>query len=258
MRALHLRGLCFVHELLDDEAEIAPRIMREKVVDGLIINYAFEAPPPVQDLLDRCQIPAIWVNCKRDYNCVRPADEGAAFEATAHLIGHGHADIAYVGIRRTPTGIYRDHYSQQDREGGYLRAMRQAGLSPRVEYLQAPEDPVEMASDWLVRESVEYLRRPNRPSAMLCYLDGRTMLFAAALASLRVPQDLSLIAFDRNTQTDGLPKTDRMLVPYWSMGRIAVAELCELIKHPGTRRESKIVPFGFVQANTVARPETRR
>ena len=135
--ALHQRGLCLVRDVIGDEAERAPRIVRENPVDGLLINYAAGTPRPVRDLLDRCRIPAVWVNRLRSHNCVRPNDRGAAAEATRHLIRHGHRRIALVQYARHPEDEER-HYSADHREAGFAEAMTGAGLVPRVHHLPPP------------------------------------------------------------------------------------------------------------------------
>lgn len=249
--ALYQRGFCLVRDIIGDDATSVPRIVEENVVDGLLINYAFGTPPPVRDLLDRCKIPAVWINRERDSNCVRPADEGAAFEATEELLRFGHHDIALLMVRNQ-TPPYEIHYSEKAREDGFSRAMQRAGLKPRIDHLIAPPASTETRKrGWLLKACVAYLQRADRPSAVLCNFNGRTMLHAAEVARLSVPKDLSVIAFDTEAAADERTAVDRLLVPHVPMGRAAVEEACALIDNPTRSRPPVIIPFEYHRTGTV-------
>lgn len=252
--ALHARGLCLLRDVIDD-ADDAPRIVRENAVDGLIINYAFGTPKPVRDLLDRCRIPAVWINRKRDANCVRPNDEGAGYEATRFLIDHGHRRIEFIAERSEREGWQTEpHYSKADRHEGYARAMREAGLTPLLVPFDAPADLSTFASKgYTLRAYCKLLDRAELPTAVVCE-SGRTMLHAAALRGLSVPGDLSVISFDNTAGADNAMLVDRVLVPFEPMGRVAVDELCRLIEQPDRPRPPVVIPFEFHRTGTVGRP----
>ncbi|MHB1158509.1 MAG: LacI family DNA-binding transcriptional regulator [Phycisphaerales bacterium] len=260
--ALHGCGLCLVRDIVDDITENQPhaqppRIVRENVVDGLLINYAFGTPPPVRDLLDRCRVPAIWINRKRDTNCVRPNDEGAALEATRHLLAHGHTRIAFIPQPRYEESPHsEEHYSVADRQSGYESAMRQAGLTPRIMRLPPIPTDAPLRLGHLLRSCVQLLGWSDRPSAVLCGFSGggRTMLLAAAHAGLRVPDDLSVMTFDNDAGADERIAVDRVLVRYRAMGQASVNELCALIDQPDVPRSPVVIPFEFHRTGSVARP----
>lgn len=253
--ALLQRGLCLVRDVIDANGRVAPRIVRENAVDGLLINYAFGTPPPVRELLNRCRIPAIWINRKRDANCVHPNDEGAAFEATCYLIAHGHRRIGYVSEIIDPASIGEIHYSETDRYQGYKRAMTSAGLQPeRWGIPKASGDMDGSAIGHFVRCFADLLRRPDRPTALLCMNGGREMVAAAWKMGLRVPEDVSVMTFDNHAAADIGLGVDRVLVRYHAMGRAAVEELCALIDEPDVPRRPVRIPFEFHQTGSVARP----
>mgnify|MGYP006276893571 FL=1 len=253
--ALHERGLCLVRDTIDDDASTAPRIVRESAVDGLIINYAFGTPPHIREMLDASRIPAVWVNRKRDRNCVYPDDEGASAEATRAMLGRGHRRVAMLGtVPRRSKRATEPHTSTADRHRGYERVMRAAGLAPRFEPLRMPEDLAAVKSGWLLRACVAFLRRTDRPTAVLCNFNGRTMLHAAEIARLRVPEDLSVMAFDDEAGADERTAVDRLLVPHLPMGRAVVAETCALVDDPASPREPVVLPFEFHRTGTVGRP----
>lgn len=262
-RALHARGYSLLRDLIDDDATDVPRIIEQKAIDGLIINYAFGTPAPIRELLDRCGLPTIWVNRKRDHDCVRPNDYGAARTATQHLLDHGHRRIAYLGTNPDPGLIDRPsedqlrrdpHYSSVDRRDAFRDAVVSAGLEPRFVDLRRPASIPEVKAGWLLKAYVEFLQQPDRPTAVLSSVNGRTLLHAAEIVGLQVPDDLSVIAFDDEASADERTAVDRVLVPYRPMGRAAVSLLCDAIASPGTPLTPIVLPFEFHRTGTVSRP----
>ncbi|BAM03125.1 LacI family DNA-binding transcriptional regulator [Phycisphaera mikurensis] len=259
--ALHERGLCLLRDVIDsplhrgDDDARAPRIVRENAVDGLLINYVFGTPATVRDLIDRCHIPSFWINRKRESNCVHPADEGAALEATRFVLDHGHRSAWFVDRASEADDLTSEehHYSVADRRVGYARAMRERGLKPRIETLR-PRVRGVYAPGRLFEECVRMLQRPDRPTAMICSNEhGRVMAMAALSLSLRLPEDLSLITFDNHAASGEDFALDRVLTPHFRMGAAAVAELTALIGASDTPRSPVVLPFEFHRTGSVAR-----
>lgn len=250
--ALHQRALCLVRDIIEDNVVEAPRIVRENAVDGLLINYAMRTPLPIQELLERCQVPAIWINRKREHNCVYPNDEGAAYTATKYVIENGHRNIVYVDMAEPVRGdIAINHYSTVDRLAGYQRAMCDAGLSPHIFHLQYTRKNNETNYNIYLKSCISFLKSSHRGTAVVSNVDGRTMLHAAMHVGLKVPDDLSLIAFDNHAGMDEYIAFDRLLVPARSMGHAAVDEICNLIESPDMKRKPVVLPFEFHQTGTV-------
>jgi DNA-binding LacI/PurR family transcriptional regulator len=102
------------------------------------------------ELIQRYQIPSVWLNAKLESDCVYPDDFEAAGQACKYLLQMGHRRIAYVDYMSS------GHYSTADRRNGYLRAMRSARLKPQI-FSNARERP---QTEWLDL-SCEWLRAPN-------------------------------------------------------------------------------------------------
>ena len=257
LQAAHERGLCVVKDQLDQYESgslvSVPRILREKLVDGILINYAYGTPRKVREVLDRCKIPSIWINRKRKLNCVHPNDEGAAFEATRHLIAHGHRDIGLV-IDITPDSV-EPHYCIGDRISGYRRAMEQAGLRPRVIEVASYQVTDEQWYSFGLKQYIEVLRRKDRPTGVVC-LDGRAMLLAAERLGIRVPDDLSVVTFDNQASLDVSVAVDRVLIPNFAMGMYAVRSLCALIDGEAEAVPPVVLPVEFHITGTVAAPRS--
>ena len=263
-QAAHAHGFCLLNDLIDDPAgdgTEAPRIVREDAVDGLIVNYAFGTPPAVRDLIDRCRIPTVWINRKREHDCVRPCDEGAAHEAARYLIGFGHRRIRMVDQDRSLADLAAEepHYSKADRRAGYERALREAGCTPDL-WLLPPSAPGEYLPGRNLHSCVRLLREPeDRPTAVLCGSGlGRVVIAAAWRLGLRVPEDLSVFTFDDDAQADHGIACDRVLVRHRAIGRSSVEELAALLERPDRPRPPVAVPFEFHRTGTVAGPSRPR
>ncbi len=251
---LHAAGLCLVRDIIEDDVDQPPRIVREYVVDGLIVNYAFNTPGPVRELIDRCQIPAVWVNRRREQNCVRPDDEGAAYLGTQHLLDHGHTDIAFLYFRNESEADREPHYSSADRQQGYIKAMKAAGLTPRVEDLNERLSSEDLRGPGKVhRKFTQWLKRPNRPTAVLTVGYGDVLRLTAEAAGLVVPKDLSIVGFENNNLREGEVAIDRLLNPYTEMGKAAVHEMLALVESPVQERSPVVLPFQFRKTGSVAK-----
>lgn len=208
-----------------------PRVLREWMADGLLLDFPMLVPAVVESMLGRARVPAVWINNKRHADCVYPDDHGAAKAATEQLLARGHRRIAYVNPRHreTASAIYA-HFSAVDRESGYVLAMRNAGLEPRI--VMAPpggdldaNDPEELIG--------QLLRQPDRPTALVCYSGATDTRIAALRLGLRIPQDLSVVSFCSNEVPYLAERTvARLVVPFRRMGIEAVGLVMQKIKHP--------------------------
>lgn len=192
-----------------------PKVLRELMVDGLLINYNRTIPERMMELIEGHRIPAVWINCKREADCVYPDDLGGGRLAAEHLLKLGHRNVAYMEFSQAGAGMR--HYSETDRRAGYEATMREAGLPPRVlkpEAGDADIDRLDVIGRWL--------SGPSRPTAAIAYAFGSAVQHAAALAGLGVPTDLSVLSFaDQPRRPFGRPETT-VVVPAAKVGQMAV------------------------------------
>jgi LacI family transcriptional regulator len=220
---LHLLVAALPDPQMTDEAFL-PQVLREWAADGLLINYNADVPPGLPALITRHAIPSVWINAKRDADCVYPDDFACAREATERLVALGHRRIAYVDY----AGV--THYSAPNRLAGCRAALAVGGyVPPRV--FDGGGDPVtraERAREWLVGFGDE------RPTVVLAYGAGLAVpiLYAAALLGLRVPGDLSLLTIYDSPEVSTGRALDTMVLPEAEMGRTAVSLLLERIANP--------------------------
>jgi LacI family transcriptional regulator len=250
-----------VSRLSDEELtsdSFIPKILRESMSDGMIVNYTHEIPQAMLDLIHAHHAPAVWLNAKLQKDCVYPDDFGAAQSATRHLISLGHRRIAFlhfispsifaVSFEQARAKV---HYSDWDRAEGYATVMRDAGLSARV-----------VNHDRYVRDDEHLdacralLRGADRPTAVLVYgeRDLSALFCAAAELKLSIPRDLSVVVFHAGELFMGGQHVSMVPVPTEEMGRRAVAMLMKKIESPNETCAPEAVPYASVSRDTVAPP----
>ncbi len=246
-RNLHLS----VHVLPDERLvrdDVLPKLLREHMVDGLLLNYTHRRPEALDDLIDIHGLPAVRLNSNQPTDCAYPDDYAAGRKATEYLLKLGHQRVGYVdftwGTKERAT-----HYSSEDRRNGYIAAMRDAGFRADVlehEKLIYGNEALALARQWLAR--------PNRPTAVVsyCYAHAVTVQFAAMTDGLRMPRDLSIVSFgDARPHQAGGPVITSWLIPVREVVCAGVALLIKRMK----RRQSEpsiAVPFALEEGESCA------
>lgn len=117
-------------------------------------------------------------------DCVLVENRSGAEEATAHLIQHGHRQIACIGYDE-------ETYTIGERILGYTYQMTSAGLKPLV---AMGLKTLEAVSEWLAG-----IMKTKTPPTAIFSLNHRTSTFllqALNEQKLRIPEDIAVIGFD--------------------------------------------------------------
>jgi LacI family transcriptional regulator len=230
-----------------------PKVVREWCVDGLLISYTSEIPPVMSQHIERHRIPAIWMNVKRDHDCVYLDDFGAARGATELLLERGHRRIAFFGHAASSA-----HYSTADRYDGYAVTMTKAGLSPHplfrpdVRAGEAPEPGTQ------IQPLIELLRGDNRPTAIVTVGRETDVVFAAYQLGLSVPRDLSIINISEGAGPALGLKVAEMRLHTYGMGWRAFDVLQRKIEQPESPLEAVSIYCTFDPGQTLAPPRAER
>lgn len=227
---------------------ILPKILREQMSDGLLINYTDHIPAQLEAIIEDEVIPALWLNSKQPHDCIRPDDESAARQATLRLIQHGHRNIGYLAWGRGDEDWSERHYSEADRQQGYEQVMASAGLPLRI-MRGRRQIPGAERFDFVHA----MLAAHDRPSAVLVPCPAVPELMVACHhLGLRVPQDLSIVQIaDEATHVMGLRPTS-YLVPHEELGRAAGHLVAAKIAQPQKRLEAQLIPFVVKEGDTIA------
>lgn len=228
------------------DADYVPRILRETASDGLLIDYTHDIPLLMLDLIAQAKLPAVWINVKREHDCVHPDDFAAAKQATQRLLASGRRRVAWADFSNLDPD--HRHYSAADRRAGYAAAMIDAGLTPRFATELNPHQP------GVDREcgAQAILSDPDRPDALVCYADTTAAAFihAAQRLGINIPGELSLLSFDPSVSPLLYPRLSTMLLPSRAVGEQAVAMLQQRIHHPHPV-PAVTVPFTYEAGETV-------
>jgi LacI family transcriptional regulator len=241
------------------EFVIVPRVLREAMCDGLLVDYASEVPADILHAIFESRLPTIWLNSKLDSDCVYPLE----FDAGRHLgqlvVAAGHQRVAYShavwNTADRPETAW--HYSLRDRRDGVLSALRQARVSvlPGAS-LQPAETRLASYPDY-VRAGIELLSRPEVPTAVVCYssLEATALGAAAHILGLSVPKDLSILAFADEPTYILDRRVTAAMIPEEEVGFQGVQLLNQLIVHRDKPLAPQAIPFTFDTGETLAPPK---
>lgn len=250
-RDLHLTIARLPDEKLHDAAVI-PKILREWMCDGLLIDLTHCIPPALLQLIHSHQMPAVWINSKQEADSVYPDDFEAGRQAAEYLMELGHRRIAYLKAGAPPKGAA--HYSESDRLAGVVAAIKTEGLQPMLLPAQGQAKAVTS------QELLALLQSEERPTTIIGYgTDELTLvMLCAAQAGLQVPRDLSVLIFgEAQSATFGERAVSQMIVPQAQVGREAVKLLLRKIERTEYSAPPVAVPFALSEGELCASPEKK-
>jgi LacI family transcriptional regulator len=237
---MHLTVAKIPDEKLNSE-DYVPKILRMLMADGLLINYTHHLPEHLVEIVEQCQLPAVWINTSRPHDAIYPQNHDAAKLATERLLALGHRRIDYIDMCHGQSVVSTAHFSTVDRLAGYTEAMVEAGLRP-IE-IRPERSCFNFESERAF--AMEVLRRPDRPTALVCYFTifVPAITWAASELGLHIPEDLSLITFAaEDFREQGVCATS-LLEPHYRMGQEAVRSLRAKIERPLEASESRTLEF---------------
>lgn len=226
-RGMHLTLTIVPDDRLSDDERL-PAILREQMVDGLLLNYTHKIPQHMGEIIAKHQIPAVWVNSKQPGDCVYPDDFGGGVSNTRRLIELGHRRILYADFSWGACQPGLAHYSHGDRRAGYEQAMREAGLPVRT---LIPERYCGGRAALDLCRAV--LAGDDRPTGVVAYggVDTQAFVNATVVDNLELGRSLSLVTFFVEPGLAGW-NLSGVVLPEERMGSLAVERLMERINDP--------------------------
>lgn len=234
--------------------------LRSRDIDGFLYASMFTRTVAVPTLVRGA--PFVLLNCVSegaDATAVVPDEFAAGEAAAAALLSAGHRDdIWFVGD--FPSGF----------TGGLeWHGWHPLALTQRLEGIEATlaaagtalAGRVPIDNDWDIangRDGVARLLDSGvTPTALICVNDAVAVGAYHALqhAGLRVPVDISVIAFDGSPLTAAVvPTLTSMALPHEELGRLAAQLLVDDASTPAVHR----VPMSLSRGASVAAPATTR
>jgi LacI family transcriptional regulator len=189
----------------------------QAVVYATMYHRRIDLPPglPHQTVVANAQ------SAGGQFPSIVPDEEQGAFEATSHLLRHGHQRIAYLDEASHPIASVL-------RRRGYTAALTAAGIPPDPRlHIEA----VPFVRGGLDAGRLLDLSGTERPTAIFCYNDRQAMgvYRAARHRGLVIPRDLSVVGFDDQAYiaSELDPPLTTMRLPHELMGTEAVRLLLD-------------------------------
>lgn len=183
-------------------------------VDGMVLVVGDAATSKALPRLQAHALPySLIYNRHPDHPCVSVEGDAALQEMVQSLVQRGHERIAMICGRLSASDRAQQRYA------GFLEAMSSAGRQPSP-LIEIPF--VETA----IQEIAAVLRRPDRPTALVCSNDliAIRAVRAAHECGLAVPTDVSVTGFDGIRLGEDLtPRLTTVMQPNAEMG-VAAAE----------------------------------
>lgn len=212
-----------VHTLFLNDLTSASEIqlLREKRVDGVIAASPFFSQRFILSL-KATGIPVVLVDndlAHTPIDSIQIADEEGGYQATRHMIDHGHRYIGSI------SGC-QDWVSCRNRTEGYKRAMLEGHLAP-VEDIQEAS-----TQETGYRGLLKIFQKEPKLSAVFCHNDVMAVgaMRAAGELGKRIPQDLALIGFDDiELALHTTPPLTTMRVPKEYLGVLAARRIVDIL-----------------------------
>lgn len=194
----------------------------ENRVSGIILSawHSLKVKEAIS-LMQNLNIPLVIVHSPRNLDNVDSIlidNKKGAYEATCNLINRGHKRIISLGVKNSITSHLR--------EEGYRKALSEKGLSEKKNLILQTDSFSQEDAFYKMQE----LYKSNLDfTAIFAHSDLLAIgaMEAALERELRIPEDISIIAFDDTYASLALPKLTTMHVPNYEMGRKAAQILLE-------------------------------
>jgi LacI family transcriptional regulator len=211
-------------DLLHDP-EYWPLVIQERFVSGVVlVNHPSSAA--IKSLTKT--VPCInferHADCT-DADCVTEDNLGSVSKLFDHFIAFGHRRIGLVD-----SGY--DLPSYQARLGGYVQNLVERSMPFDPAHALLPNAPADQADRFkALAEHMEGRLRHDQVTAWICVNDfvGYHIIRELKNRGLRVPEDISIAAFDNFDPPPGLPKLTTIDGPFEAMGGVAVERLIKRV-----------------------------
>ncbi|MFI7228250.1 LacI family DNA-binding transcriptional regulator [Nonomuraea angiospora] len=242
----------------------------ERQVDGLVLMRVPVSADQAEEMRGRVPVVTIDHAAPPFFSRLAVDDEEGGYQATRHLLEHGHRRIGFVGgpLDITPVRL---------RAAGWRRALQEAGAvtsgsgAELVESGGVAERGGVAEEAGLVAEgelsleggydaAIRLLSLPSRPTALFASIDGQAIgaMRAAADLGLRVPGDVAVVGFDGAREAAyTVPGLSTISQPIDEMARHATETLVGAIESEGVEPVTKIFSATLVTRGSCGCPEPR-
>jgi LacI family transcriptional regulator len=227
----------FLFQNEEEEAELYPRVVTSRFLDGLILT-ATRMADPLLARLPTGGFPIVMVGRPdvEDLSYVDVDNYGGARQAATHLCNLGYRRIGLLGAPVTTTaGV--------DRLNGFVEGLAACGVALNPS-LRVDGDFSEGSGYEAMQELI-----PRRPEAVFVASDTMAMGALRALREqgTRIPQDMALMGFDGLPASEhSVPALTTIRQPVTETGVRAVRMLKNLVSGVATAPVVEVLPVELV------------
>jgi DNA-binding LacI/PurR family transcriptional regulator/DNA-binding transcriptional regulator YhcF (GntR family) len=176
-------------------------------------------------------------------NCVCSDNSGGAFQAAGHLLSLGHRNIAFISTTMQGTS------SIEDRLDGYERAFSEYSVPVRPEFFLTSLKVGDEQNKERIREFL--LANPGITGILSVNTTiGVQIIEAAAEAGRTIPQDLSVVFFDKIEHLPFRPTYIKQQAE--DIAKEAIQLLFDILDNPNKKRTKVDLPTTLVQGYSTA------
>jgi len=204
------------------------RLLSDEEADGIIILAELINPDIYKEIKENFQNVVFVDNRQEDIqgDMVYIDREKAAYQAVKYLISQGHTEIAFVGAALLGSG--ESKLEDEDRFKGYQRALLEAGLPLREEWIK--DDHWDLDGGY--NKMKELLKLENLPTAIFGASDLMSIGAMRAIQEegYQIPEDFSIVSYDDIKMAAYTnPPLTTVSVPKKEIGKMAVKLLLQRI-----------------------------
>jgi LacI family transcriptional regulator len=200
-------------------------------VDGVMF-FSMKFPESIVAKFQQINLPLVLVDAYHPlFDSIRVENREGAMNATRHLLGLGHRNIAMINASL-------ETQPAQDRLEGFRAALEEAGIPFSMDRVVISTIGKQ---DGYNRDAgrasmIELLQRmpgPLRPTALFIASDVQAIGALEALrdAGIRVPEDMAIVSFD-DIELAQHAQLTTMRQPMYDMGVLALEKLLSRMQNP--------------------------
>jgi LacI family transcriptional regulator len=245
----HGYSLLVLEDRMDepDGLKFIKRTILDRQSDGLLIAPPGADNPQLVEFVRERDVPIVLITpnfSNPSYSSIEVTDRKGGYEATCYLLELGHRRIAHI------TTLKSERFSQE-RLGGYLDALREAGVLLDSSLIQEGENTVETG----YAAALRLLDQPEPPTAFFAGDDEMAVgaMFAIWQRGLRVPEDISVVGYDdAPIARQVFPALTTVSQTIDEIARVAVNKLVGLIEGHSVETENMPVSTHLIIRDSCA------
>ncbi|HEX7056667.1 MAG TPA: catabolite control protein A [Bacilli bacterium] len=238
--------LCNADKRKEKEIRVVNTLL-EKQVDGLLFMGGVVTDDHI--LAFRTSTVPIVLCATTDEKSGLPSvdidHEAAAFDAVSLLLQNGHRKIGMI------SGTLQDPANGFARYRGYKRALEQAGIAMREDYVRIGNYRYESG----IEATKHFLGLSDRPTAIFAANDEMAIgaIHTVQDSGLSVPGDISIMSVNNIRLAEMVrPQLTTVAQPMYDIGAVSMRLLTKLMNHEAVDLTNVVLPHEIIMRKSVA------